>query len=206
MSSNETDASSFERQPTRPRWTDASRHAITSYRHANDAVFSAFGLPTSTTSDERIEAPIGELAYAVSDWSMERSADTVDELDVGDSVRFTKSLPERDLEAFARVSGDTNRLHLEEQFATHTRFAGRIAHGTLVAGTISAALARLPGVTVYLTQELRFNAPVYPGETVTAECKVVEVLGTDRYRLLTTVVNEDGDSVIDGEATVLIET
>ncbi|SDK61099.1 MaoC family dehydratase [Natronorubrum texcoconense] len=205
MSTNETTIGSVERQPSGPRWGNATQHAVDSYLHANDALFSAFGLSAPRTTDDRIDAPIGGLTYAAPDWSMERSAERVDELDVGSYVRFTKSIPASDLEAFARISGDTNRLHLEESFATHTRFDGRIAHGALVAGTISAALARLPGLAIYLSQNLQFNAPVYPGDTVTAECEIVETLGGGRYRLATTVYDEDGDAVIDGEAVVLVE-
>ena len=205
MRSNETVTGAAERQPAGPRWGNATRHAVDSYLHANDALISAFGLSTSRTNDDRIDAPIGGLAYAAPDWSMDRSTERADELEVGSYVRFTKSLPESDLEAFARISGDTNRLHLEESFATHTRFDRRIAHGSLVAGTISAALARLPGLTIYLSQNLQFNAPVYPGDTVTAECEIVETLGGGRYRLTTTVYDENGDAVIDGEAVVLVE-
>jgi 3-hydroxybutyryl-CoA dehydratase len=108
------------------------------------------------------------------------------------------------VERFAAASGDTNPLHLDGEWAEETRFEGRIAHGTLVAGTISAALARLPGGVIYLSQDLEFRAPVRIDDRVTADVEVVEDLGEGRFRLRTTVESE-GATVIDGEAVVLIE-
>lgn len=107
--------------------------------------------------------------------------------------------------AFADATGDTNRVHLDESFAERTRFGGRIAHGVLTAGVVSAALARLPGLTIYLSQELCFLGPVGIGETVTAVCEVVETLGGGTFRIATTVYDQDGDPVVDGEAVVLVD-
>jgi len=128
-----------------------------------------------------------------------------DRVDVGDEVMLTKTITEADVNRFAMATSDTNALHLNEQFAGRTRFDGRIVHGTLVAGLISAALASLPGITIYLSQSLEFNGPVAIGETVTARCQISERIEGDRYRLLTSVENEAGDAVIDGSATVLID-
>ena len=188
------------------QWTDASRHAVNSYVEANNALFAAMGIDRESTGADcdRADAPVSEIAFGDAGWSMERTTDEYDELGVGDYVRFSKPLVERDVNAFAQASGDTNRLHLEDVFADETRFKGRIVHGTLVAGTISAALARLPGLTIYLSQDLEFNAPVRIGETVTAECEIVEDLGDDQYRLTTRVLKEE-TVVIDGEAVVLID-
>ena len=86
-----------------------------------------------------------------------------------------------------------------------SRFGGRIAHGVLTAGVISAALARLPGLTIYLSQELSFLGPVRLGERVTAECEVVTDLGQGRYRIGTTAYADD-EAVLDGEAVVMIES
>ena len=86
-----------------------------------------------------------------------------------------------------------------------TRFGGRIAHGTLVAGLVSAALARLPGLTIYFSQELGFHGPVTIGEQVTAVCEVVEHVGGDRYRLRTDVHDADDERVVEGEAIVVID-
>ena len=117
---------------------------------------------------------------------------------------FTKTLSEDDVDRFAAASGDINPLHLDEEWASETRFGGRIVHGTLAAGLVSAALARLPGTVVYLSQDLKFRAPARIGDRVTAEAAIVEALGDDRYRLRTTVESEE-DRVIDGEAVVLID-
>jgi acyl dehydratase len=134
----------------------------------------------------------------------EVSADTHSELGVGTTVSLTKVIDDADVASFALASADTNPLHLDTDYASETRFERPIAHGVLVAGVISAALARLPGVVVYLGQEMQFRAPVYVGDTVTADCTLVEALGGNRYRV-ETVVKADEQVVIDGEATILID-
>lgn len=146
-----------------------------------------------------------DTAYEDDDWSFQ-SYGTEDGLDVGDRVTFSKALSEDDIEAFAAASGDTNRLHLDAEFAHGTRFGGPIAHGTLVVGVISAALARLPGLIIYISQQVTFLGPVEVGERVTAHCSVVEALGRNRYRLTTTVDTQDGETVLEGQATVLAES
>ncbi|SDQ46010.1 MaoC family dehydratase [Natronobacterium texcoconense] len=205
--------------PINERWSSISKHVLNSYVEANNAFLATMGMspPSSATEPQRksetaAEPPVTELAFGDETWLMERSVDESDELEVGDYVRFTKPIAETDVSAFATASGDTNRLHLDEAFAGESRFGGRIAHGTLVAGTISAALARFPGVTIYLSQDLEFLAPVEVGETVTAECEILEALGDERYRLRTTVSTpgtEDEDerrTVVDGEAVVAISS
>jgi 3-hydroxybutyryl-CoA dehydratase len=82
-------------------------------------------------------------------------------------------------------------------------FGGRIAHGMLSAGAISAALAALPGDVIYLSQDLSFENPVRPGDTVEASVEVVEALGGDRLRVETVADVVDGDRVLSGEAVVL---
>lgn len=215
MSSNcpESDATDSTMRPSE-HWSSVSKHVVNSYVEANNALLAAMGLASSNddteplTAEHRpetVEAPVTELAFGDEAWLMERSTDTYDDLDVGDYVRFTKPIDDTDVSAFAQVSGDTNHLHLTDEFAERTQFGGRIAHGTLVAGTISAALARFPGLTVYLSQDLEFHAPVEIGETVTATCEIVEMLGDTRYRIHTTVETEDEQTVIDGEAVVIID-
>lgn len=143
-----------------------------------------------------------EIAFEDEEWTADLQ--TGDEPDVGDTVRFIKRLTEDDVTDFARASGDTNRLHLDDGFAIGTRFGERIVHGTLVAGVISAALARLPGLTIYLSQDLSFRTPVPIGATVTAACEITEALGGNRFRVSTTVFHEQ-EPVVDGQATVLID-
>lgn len=128
-----------------------------------------------------------------------------DRVDVGDEVRLTKTIAEEDVGRFATVTSNTNALHLNDRFAGRTRFGERIVHGTLVAGLLSAALASLPGITIYLSQTLEFHGPVFIGATVTAICTIDERIEGNRYRLATRVENDAGESVIDGTAIVLID-
>lgn len=176
------------------RMTAANRAAWRAYTSSNGAA------ATGDAADA--EARIGADAD-LAEWTVESSVAAPHDLAVGDVVRFTKSVTEADVDRFAAASGDTNPLHLDEDFAEATRFDGRIVHGTLVSGLISAALARLPGNVVYLSQEVEFRSPVRVGEAVTAVVEVVEDLGEDRYRLRTTV--ETPETVaIEGEAVVLV--
>jgi 3-hydroxybutyryl-CoA dehydratase len=130
---------------------------------------------------------------------------TFDQLEVGDSDRFSKTVTEADIYLFAGVSGDMNPAHIDETYAKGTFFKTRIAHGILSAGFISAVIGtRLPGPgTVYMRQTLNFLAPVRIGDTVTATVEVIEKLKEKkRVRLKTTCFNQDGIQVIDGEAIV----
>ncbi len=159
--------------------SNISKHVVNSYLEANNALlaamgFSSAGTDASAAAETTTPSPTAEVSFGDETWVMERSTDDYDSLGVGDYVRFSKPIADTDVTAFAQVSGDTNRLHLESDFAEETQFGGRIAHGTLVAGTISAALARFPGVTVYLSQTLEFTGPVRIGGRVTAECEIVE--------------------------------
>jgi 3-hydroxybutyryl-CoA dehydratase len=129
-----------------------------------------------------------------------------DELAAGDSAEFTKTVTETDVVLYAGITGDLNPAHMDEVSASAGRFGGRIAHGMLVAGFISTVLGtRLPGPgTIYLSQSLRFTAPVRLGDTVTARVEVAELLPKRRARLATTVRNQRGETVVEGEATVMV--
>jgi 3-hydroxybutyryl-CoA dehydratase len=130
---------------------------------------------------------------------------TIDELKVGDTAEFTKTVSEADIYMYAGVTGDVNPAHIDEVYASDTFFKTRIAHGMLLAGFISTVLGnRLPGNgTVYMKQELEFLAPVRIGDTVTARAEVVEVVKEkNRVKLRTTCVKQDGTTVVDGEALV----
>jgi 3-hydroxybutyryl-CoA dehydratase len=122
----------------------------------------------------------------------------------GARASFTKTITDADIAKFAEATGDTNPVHLDDAYARTTRFGGRIAHGLLTAGLVSAVMAnRLPGPgTIYLSQTLEFKAPVRPGDTVTAEVEVLEVTGR-RARLATRCTLADGTLVLSGEALVL---
>ncbi|WP_408959203.1 MaoC family dehydratase [Natrinema sp. 74] len=210
MSSQCPDTDGVDSAPATADWTSISKHVFNSYLEANNALLAVMGLSSNEKPSPPESEPatttdsVSEVAFGDETWVSERSTDEYASLGVGDYVRFGKPITDADVTAFSQVSGDTNRLHLESEFADATQFGGRIAHGTLVAGTISAALARLPGVTIYLSQDLEFTGPVQIGETVTAECEIVENLGGDRYRLHTRVFGEDDEPVIDGEAVVII--
>ena len=129
----------------------------------------------------------------------------IEDLQVGMSATFAKTITEADIVLFAGVSGDNNAIHTHEEFARSTIFGGRIAHGFLSASVISAAVAnRLPGPgTVYLGQELRFKAPVRPGDTVHATVTVKSVDLAKARAVLDTVCHVNGKVVIDGQATVM---
>ncbi|WP_336362221.1 MaoC family dehydratase [Halalkalicoccus salilacus] len=185
-------------------WSDASKHVLNSYVEANKAILASMGL-SGTEEGDQIEPPVTELTYGSVGWSMDRSVETREELGVGEYVEFTKPLTDADVHAFAQASGDTNRLHLDDQYAARSRFGDRIVHGTLVGGLISAALARLPGLTIYLSESLEFKGPAMIGSVLTARCEIVEDLGENKYRLTANVTNADGRTLIDGEAVVLID-
>jgi 3-hydroxybutyryl-CoA dehydratase len=127
------------------------------------------------------------------------------ELVVGQSAEFTKTVTETDVVMFAGITGDLNPAHINQVWAESSRFGGRIAHGMLSASFISAVLAmKLPGPgTIYLSQNLRFTGPVKIGDTVTARVEIAEVMPKRRVRLITTVRTHDGTQVIEGEAVVL---
>ena len=129
----------------------------------------------------------------------------IEDLQVGMSATFAKTITEADIVLFAGVSGDNNAIHTNEEFARSTIFGGRIAHGFLSASVISAAVAnRLPGPgTVYLGQELRFKAPVRPGDTVHATVTVKSVDLAKARAVLDTVCHVNGKVVIDGQASVM---
>ena len=129
----------------------------------------------------------------------------IEDLEVGMSASFAKTITEADIVLFAAASGDNNAVHINEEFAQTTQFKGRIAHGMLSASVISAAIAgRLPGAgTIYLGQNLRFKAPVRPGDTVHATVTVKELFPEKRRVALTTVCTVKGKVVIDGDALVM---
>ncbi|MGH8863663.1 MAG: MaoC family dehydratase [Burkholderiales bacterium] len=129
----------------------------------------------------------------------------IEDLSVGMSATFAKTITEADIVLFAGVSGDNNAVHINDEFAAKTAFKGRIAHGMLSASVISAAIAnKLPGPgTVYLSQSLRFKAPVRPGDTVRAVVTVTEINQDKRRALLSTQCRVADTIVIDGEALVM---
>ena len=130
---------------------------------------------------------------------------TIEELQVGDTAKFSKTVSESDVYLFAGVTGDLNPAHVNEDYAKDTFFKTRIAHGMLSASFISTVIGTmLPGPgTIYMGQEVRFLAPVKFGDTVTAVVEVIEInADKKRVRLKTYCVNQENTTVVDGEATV----
>lgn len=129
----------------------------------------------------------------------------IEDLTVGQCETFAKTVTDADIVLYAGISGDTNPVHLDDEFAAETMFKGRIAHGMLSAAFISAVLgARMPGPgAIYLSQTLRFKAPVRPGDTVTADCEVIDIDLEKRRVTLKTQCLVKGKAVVDGEAVVM---
>ncbi len=130
----------------------------------------------------------------------------IEDLEIGQSAVFSKTITEADIVLFAGVSGDNNAVHTNEEFAATTRFGGRIAHGFLTASVISAAVAnRLPGPgTVYISQQMAFKAPVRPGDTVHAKVTVKGIDQDKARAVLETVCQVRETVVIEGEAVVMV--
>ena len=130
---------------------------------------------------------------------------TFSELYVGQKASVQKTFTAADVTAFAGISLDVNPIHMSDKYAESTIFGKRIVHGILTSGLISAVLAnKLPGPgTIYLGQELKFTAPVFLGDDITAEVEVAEIR-EDKHivKLNTTCYNQDGKAVITGVATV----
>jgi 3-hydroxybutyryl-CoA dehydratase len=130
---------------------------------------------------------------------------TMDEIKVGDTAQFSKTITESDVYLFAGITGDLNPAHINEDYARNTFFKSRIAHGILAGGFISAILGmQLPGPgTIYIRQELNFLMPMRFGDTITAMVTVTEKSPEkNRLKLSTTCTNQEGVVVVDGEAVV----
>ena len=125
------------------------------------------------------------------------------ELKVGDSAQISKTITETDINDFARVTGDFNPVHLDQAYAEKTIFKGRIAHGLLSVGLLSNVLGNiLPGHgTIYLSQEVKFLAPVRIGDAITAKVEVMELIPEkNRVKFRTTCINQEGKIVVEGIA------
>ena len=130
----------------------------------------------------------------------------LEDLDVGQTAALKRTVAEGDLAAFAAVTGDTNPVHLDEAYAAATQFKGRIAHGMLSAGYISAVLGtQLPGPgAIYVSQTLNFRRPVRIGDEVTAEVKVTAIDAARGRVTFATACVVAGKTVVEGEAVVVV--
>jgi acyl dehydratase len=124
---------------------------------------------------------------------------------VGDTARRSRTVTQRDIELFTEITGDRNPLHYDEEAAARSRFGGIIVQGGVTSGLLSAVVAEdLPGPgSVFLHVEWSFQAPVRPGDVITAEVEVLE-LREDKpiSTLRTTISNQDGTVVLDGSVVV----
>ncbi|MGB3408266.1 MAG: MaoC family dehydratase [Jannaschia sp.] len=137
--------------------------------------------------------------------NMPRGTICIEDIEIGMSRSLRKVVTDRDIELFAEVSTDHNPVHLDDDYARDTIFEGRIAHGMLTAGLISAVIGeQLPGHgTVYLGQTLKFLAPVRPGDLVEAVVTVTDMDIAKRRVTMETCCVIDGKTVLKGEAVVL---
>jgi 3-hydroxybutyryl-CoA dehydratase len=132
-----------------------------------------------------------------------------DEIQIGQTADYQKTVQNEDVLMFAKLSGDVNPVHLDEEYAKTTQFGGRIAHGMYTAALMSAAMAiKLPGPgSVYLSQTMKFRAPVRIGDTLTVHLEITNK--RERNKSVTVAVkvtNQDGARVVTGEASAIIPT
>ena len=129
-----------------------------------------------------------------------------EDLAVGQTAVIARTITDADIVLFAGISGDTNPVHINEEFAAGTMFSGRIAHGMLTASFISTVIGtRLPGPgCIYLSQSLRFKAPVRVGDTIWARATVTELFPEKRRAALSTTVTVRDKVVLEGEALVMV--
>jgi 3-hydroxybutyryl-CoA dehydratase len=128
---------------------------------------------------------------------------TIDTLKVGDSAQVTNTITEAVINDFAKATGDFNPIHLDQAYAEKSFFKGRVAHGALSVGYISSVLGNLlpgPG-SIYLSQEVKFLAPVRIGDTITARVEVIDLIpDRNRVKFKTTCTNQTGKVIADGIA------
>jgi 3-hydroxybutyryl-CoA dehydratase len=130
---------------------------------------------------------------------------SIDQLEVGQQATFTKLVTQAEIDGFAQVTGDDNPVHIDEEWAAASVFKGRISHGLLTAGLISATIGtQLPGPgTIYMSQTLRWTAPVRSGDMLTCTVTVKELIPEKNRAILTTVVACEDREVLVGEAIVV---
>lgn len=128
-----------------------------------------------------------------------------EQIKIGEKASFSKTITQEDVSKFAELTGDFNPIHIDDEFASKSMFKKRIAHGMLTSSLISVVLGtKLPGAnTLYLSQNLKFLAPCYIGDTLTATVEVVDKKDDKNYSILKTIVtNQLGINLVHGEAVV----
>ena len=129
-----------------------------------------------------------------------------EDLEIGMLDAYAKTITDADVITFAGISGDTNPVHLNHEFANETMFEGRVAHGMLTASFISTVIGtKLPGPgCIYVSQNLRFKAPVKVGDTVTAVCTVTKMIPEKHMIEMQTLCSVGAKTVLEGEALILV--
>lgn len=130
----------------------------------------------------------------------------IEDLSVGATAMYAKTITDADIVLFAGISGDTNPVHLNDEFSATTIFKGRIAHGMLTASLISAVIGtKLPGPgSIYLSQSLKFRAPVRSGDTVQARATITEIIAEKKRAIIETICTVGDTVVLEGEAMVVV--
>ncbi len=138
--------------------------------------------------------------------SSELDGYVIEDLEIGMTAIYSKTITESDINLFCAISGDTNPLHLDHEYAATTMFGGPIAHGMLPASMISTVIGtKLPGPgCVYVSQTCRFKAPVRAGDTVRARATITDIAPERRRVMLKTVCTVGETVVVDGDAEVMV--
>ena len=134
---------------------------------------------------------------------------TFDELEIGDKAQIVRQVTNNDVLLFACLSGDTNPLHLDDEYAKTTQFGERIAHGMFSAMLVTTAVAtKLPGPgSIYRGQEMKFQRPVYIGDTITADLELVEKKKRGNLvKIDCTMTNQKGEVIFTGTSTAIAPT
>lgn len=184
---------------------DHTAHGVVRQTHASRTKAER-SVPRSRTKPQHSFLPWDmTMSESIRDFS-EFYGFRFEELRVGQSSAISRTVTDADILMFAGVSGDTNPVHLDGEFASNTMFGSRIAHGMLSASYVSAVFGtRLPGPgCIYLSQELKFRAPVHVGDTVVARVTVKELKSERRRAIFSTECKVGDKLVLEGDAEILI--
>jgi len=136
---------------------------------------------------------------------VEKETSILDKLgvDIGYKITHVKTITETDVVLFAGISGDFNPVHVNDEYARKTFFGGRIAHGALAQALLSTAMAKFPGLVIFLSQSIRFLKPIRIGDTIAATAEAIETRKDKGIvTLKNTCVNQNGETVVEGEAAI----
>ncbi len=175
------------------QWLTINKFGMTVLGNKMDEVFLA--AQYTAAHDNKPKSSMSEL-----------QSYTYEQISLGMSETYTRTVTDADIQTFAEVSGDVNPMHLDDEYAKNTQFGQRIAHGMLSAGFISALVGtRLPGPgCIYVSQSLQFRAPVHIGDTVVSRVEVTELNDRRGFVTLKTTCSVGETDVIRGEAVMMV--